>query len=194
MLQSVIERKASSFEDLLWDRCLPLVASGSLWCICEHAHWPLLAPRCLKSHITLHEQWWTSWGWFHAEALAAVFGASLRPCLCLLHLSLQRHYNDEDPEKEKRIKELELLLMSTENELKGQQTLPVRASPCAGKPCLCILLSRVFPLLNIVSAKICGSVNNAQTPEITSNKSISLRMCINWIRSSLAVCFITGPQ
>ncbi|PKU30495.1 transcriptional activator hypothetical protein [Limosa lapponica baueri] len=35
-----------------------------------------------------------------------------------------RHYNDEDPEKEKRIKELELLLMSTENELKGQQALP----------------------------------------------------------------------
>nr|6DMX_A Chain A, Transcriptional activator Myb [Mus musculus]6DMX_C Chain C, Transcriptional activator Myb [Mus musculus]6DMX_F Chain F, Transcriptional activator Myb [Mus musculus]6DMX_H Chain H, Transcriptional activator Myb [Mus musculus]6DNQ_A Chain A, Transcriptional activator Myb [Mus musculus]6DNQ_C Chain C, Transcriptional activator Myb [Mus musculus] len=32
-------------------------------------------------------------------------------------------YNDEDPEKEKRIKELELLLMSTENELKGQQAL-----------------------------------------------------------------------
>ncbi|XP_040206411.1 transcriptional activator Myb isoform X1 [Rana temporaria] len=32
---------------------------------------------------------------------------------------VQRHYNDEDPEKEKRIKELELLLMSTENELKG---------------------------------------------------------------------------
>ncbi|XP_074023239.1 transcriptional activator Myb isoform X4 [Numenius arquata] len=36
--------------------------------------------------------------------------------------AIQRHYNDEDPEKEKRIKELELLLMSTENELKGQQT------------------------------------------------------------------------
>ncbi|XP_003790352.1 transcriptional activator Myb isoform X6 [Otolemur garnettii] len=38
--------------------------------------------------------------------------------------AIQRHYNDEDPEKEKRIKELELLLMSTENELKGQQTPP----------------------------------------------------------------------
>ncbi|XP_035294992.1 transcriptional activator Myb isoform X7 [Cricetulus griseus] len=38
--------------------------------------------------------------------------------------AIQRHYNDEDPEKEKRIKELELLLMSTENELKGQQPLP----------------------------------------------------------------------
>ncbi|KAM9155940.1 transcriptional activator Myb isoform 3-T3 [Pangshura tecta] len=37
-----------------------------------------------------------------------------------------RHYNDEDPEKEKRIKELELLLMSTENELKGQQALPTQ--------------------------------------------------------------------
>ncbi|KAM6465784.1 transcriptional activator Myb isoform 1-T1 [Liasis olivaceus] len=40
--------------------------------------------------------------------------------------AIQRHYNDEDPEKEKRIKELELLLMSTENELKGQQALPTQ--------------------------------------------------------------------
>uniref|UniRef100_A0A671E646 Transcriptional activator Myb n=1 Tax=Rhinolophus ferrumequinum TaxID=59479 RepID=A0A671E646_RHIFE len=38
--------------------------------------------------------------------------------------AIQRHYNDEDPEKEKRIKELEMLLMSTENELKGQQAPP----------------------------------------------------------------------
>ncbi|XP_038655330.1 transcriptional activator Myb isoform X3 [Scyliorhinus canicula] len=41
---------------------------------------------------------------------------------------IQRHYNDEDPEKEKRIKELELLLMSTENELRGQQALPTQAA------------------------------------------------------------------
>ncbi|XP_044530510.1 transcriptional activator Myb isoform X7 [Gracilinanus agilis] len=40
--------------------------------------------------------------------------------------AIQRHYNDEDPEKEKRIKELELLLKSTENELKGQQALPIQ--------------------------------------------------------------------
>ncbi|XP_041106339.1 transcriptional activator Myb-like isoform X2 [Polyodon spathula] len=39
-------------------------------------------------------------------------------------VAIQRHYSDEDPEKEKRIKELELLLMSTENELRGQQALP----------------------------------------------------------------------
>ncbi|XP_051735326.1 transcriptional activator Myb isoform X1 [Ctenopharyngodon idella] len=37
---------------------------------------------------------------------------------------IQRHYSDEDPEKEKRVKEIEMLLMSTENELKGQQALP----------------------------------------------------------------------
>ncbi|KAM8946658.1 transcriptional activator Myb isoform 2-T2 [Pelodytes ibericus] len=37
--------------------------------------------------------------------------------------AVQRHYHDEDPEKEKRIKELELLLMSTEHELKGQHVL-----------------------------------------------------------------------
>ncbi|XP_032876831.1 transcriptional activator Myb isoform X2 [Amblyraja radiata] len=42
--------------------------------------------------------------------------------------AIQRHYNDEDPEKEKRIKELELLLMSTENELRGQQALPTQAA------------------------------------------------------------------
>ncbi|XP_051947446.1 transcriptional activator Myb isoform X2 [Xyrauchen texanus] len=35
--------------------------------------------------------------------------------------AIQRHYNEEDPEKEKRVKEIEMLLMSTENELKGQQ-------------------------------------------------------------------------
>ncbi|KAJ6660072.1 hypothetical protein lerEdw1_017998 [Lerista edwardsae] len=46
--------------------------------------------------------------------------------------AIQRHYNDEDPEKEKRIKELELLLMSTENELKGQQALPSHASDYPG--------------------------------------------------------------
>ncbi|XP_048034414.1 transcriptional activator Myb isoform X3 [Megalobrama amblycephala] len=37
---------------------------------------------------------------------------------------IQRHYSEEDPEKEKRVKEIEMLLMSTENELKGQQALP----------------------------------------------------------------------
>ncbi|XP_038195687.1 transcriptional activator Myb isoform X7 [Arvicola amphibius] len=45
--------------------------------------------------------------------------------------AIQRHYNDEDPEKEKRIKELELLLMSTENELKGQQALPTQTHTCS---------------------------------------------------------------
>ncbi|XP_073483424.1 transcriptional activator Myb isoform X3 [Aquarana catesbeiana] len=40
---------------------------------------------------------------------------------------VQRPYNDEDPEKEKRIKELELLLMSTENELKGHHAIPNHA-------------------------------------------------------------------
>ncbi|KAM6954037.1 transcriptional activator Myb [Aplochiton taeniatus] len=37
---------------------------------------------------------------------------------------IQKHYGEEDPEKEKRVKEIELLLMSTENELKGQPSLP----------------------------------------------------------------------
>ncbi|KAJ8270573.1 hypothetical protein GJAV_G00116600 [Gymnothorax javanicus] len=47
--------------------------------------------------------------------------------------AIQRHYNDEDPEKEKRVKEIELLLMSTEHELRGQQATP---TPCyAGWAC-----------------------------------------------------------
>ncbi|XP_061756674.1 transcriptional activator Myb isoform X2 [Nerophis ophidion] len=37
----------------------------------------------------------------------------------------QRHYGEEDPEKEKRVKEIEMLLMSTENELRGQPSLPI---------------------------------------------------------------------
>ncbi|XP_075315436.1 transcriptional activator Myb isoform X2 [Odontesthes bonariensis] len=39
--------------------------------------------------------------------------------------AIQRHYNEEDPEKEQRVKEIELHLMSTENELKGQPSLPM---------------------------------------------------------------------
>uniref|UniRef100_A0A3Q3QLH0 Transcriptional activator Myb n=1 Tax=Monopterus albus TaxID=43700 RepID=A0A3Q3QLH0_MONAL len=39
--------------------------------------------------------------------------------------AIQRHYSEEDPEKEKRVKEIELLLMSTENELIGQPSLPM---------------------------------------------------------------------
>lgn len=37
----------------------------------------------------------------------------------------QKHYSEEDPEKEQRVKEIELLLMSTEDELRGQPSLPV---------------------------------------------------------------------
>ncbi|KAJ8355764.1 hypothetical protein SKAU_G00185580 [Synaphobranchus kaupii] len=46
--------------------------------------------------------------------------------------AIQRHYNDEDPEKEKRVKEIELLLMSTEHELRGQQALPIQMPSYAG--------------------------------------------------------------
>uniref|UniRef100_A0A3B4B003 Transcriptional activator Myb n=1 Tax=Periophthalmus magnuspinnatus TaxID=409849 RepID=A0A3B4B003_9GOBI len=42
--------------------------------------------------------------------------------------AIQRHYNEEDPEKEKRVKEIEMLLMSTENELRGQPSQPVRTN------------------------------------------------------------------
>ncbi|KAM9339343.1 LOW QUALITY PROTEIN: transcriptional activator Myb [Symphorus nematophorus] len=39
--------------------------------------------------------------------------------------AIQRHYSEEDPEKEKRVKEIELLLMSTEDELRGRPSLPM---------------------------------------------------------------------
>ncbi|KAL3052610.1 hypothetical protein OYC64_005198 [Pagothenia borchgrevinki] len=37
--------------------------------------------------------------------------------------AIQRHYNEEDPEKEQRVKEIEMLLMSTEDELRGKPSL-----------------------------------------------------------------------
>ncbi|KAK2885437.1 hypothetical protein Q8A67_016274 [Cirrhinus molitorella] len=46
--------------------------------------------------------------------------------------AIQRHYSEEDPEKEKRVKEIEMLLMSTENELKGQQALPISMNGYGG--------------------------------------------------------------
>ncbi|KAJ8008706.1 hypothetical protein DPEC_G00081200 [Dallia pectoralis] len=50
--------------------------------------------------------------------------------------ALQRHYQEEDPDKEKRVKEIELLLMSTENELKGQPALPlIPYNAWAGSDC-----------------------------------------------------------
>ncbi|KAL6096012.1 myb [Pungitius sinensis] len=42
--------------------------------------------------------------------------------------AIQRHYGEEDPEKEQRVKEIELLLMSTEDELRGQPSLPMNLS------------------------------------------------------------------
>ncbi|CAL9692322.1 unnamed protein product [Knipowitschia caucasica] len=52
--------------------------------------------------------------------------------------AIQRHYNDEDPDKEKRVKEIEMLLMSAENELRGQpsQALPFSFSSWANQSCL----------------------------------------------------------
>ncbi|XP_055005539.1 transcriptional activator Myb isoform X1 [Boleophthalmus pectinirostris] len=51
--------------------------------------------------------------------------------------AIQRHYNEEDPEK-KRVKEIEMLLMSTENELRGQpsQTMPLSFSSWANQSCV----------------------------------------------------------
>ncbi|XP_031726337.1 transcriptional activator Myb isoform X2 [Anarrhichthys ocellatus] len=42
--------------------------------------------------------------------------------------AIQRHYSEEDPEKEQRVKEIELLLMSTEDELRGRPSLPMNLS------------------------------------------------------------------
>ncbi|XP_070705648.1 transcriptional activator Myb isoform X2 [Pempheris klunzingeri] len=41
--------------------------------------------------------------------------------------AIQRHYSEEDPEKEQRVKEIERLLMSTEDELRGQPSLPMNS-------------------------------------------------------------------
>lgn len=110
--------------------------------LCQHLLEPHVSHPSLMSGITFTEISVVArfgWRWFHARVLWVLCGLlwttghdhciySYQPGLCvffLLNFSFQRHYNDEDPEKEKRIKELELLLMSTENELKGQQALPV---------------------------------------------------------------------
>ncbi|KAK5853054.1 hypothetical protein PBY51_006876 [Eleginops maclovinus] len=42
--------------------------------------------------------------------------------------AIQRHYNEEDPEKEQRVKEIERLLMSTEDELRGKPSLSMNLS------------------------------------------------------------------
>ncbi|XP_033931256.1 transcriptional activator Myb isoform X1 [Pseudochaenichthys georgianus] len=42
--------------------------------------------------------------------------------------AIQRHYNEEDPEKEQRVKEIEMLLMSTEDELRGKPSLSMNLS------------------------------------------------------------------
>lgn len=61
----------------------------------------------------------------------------------------QRHYNEEDPEKEQRVKEIELLLMSTENELRGQPSLPVS---CAFV-CVCASFGVTIVELSSVTAQ-----------------------------------------
>lgn len=40
-------------------------------------------------------------------------------------IAIQTHYGEEDPEKEKRVKEIEMQLMSTENELRSREAIPV---------------------------------------------------------------------
>ncbi|KAK1888648.1 Transcriptional activator Myb [Dissostichus eleginoides] len=42
--------------------------------------------------------------------------------------AIQRHYNEEDPEKEQRVKEIEMLLMSAEDELRGKPSLSMNLS------------------------------------------------------------------
>ncbi|KAJ8409658.1 hypothetical protein AAFF_G00217170 [Aldrovandia affinis] len=74
--------------------------------------------------------------YFHVDSQRVPFPVSLH--VNILNIpqhgtaAIQRHYNDEDPEKEKRVKEIELLLMSTERELQGQQALPSQMPNYAG--------------------------------------------------------------
>uniref|UniRef100_A0A3P8UU89 Transcriptional activator Myb n=1 Tax=Cynoglossus semilaevis TaxID=244447 RepID=A0A3P8UU89_CYNSE len=75
--------------------------------------------------------------------------------------AIQRHYGEEDPEKEQRVKEIQLLLMSTENELRGQPSLPV-SSPqvCVRTSVPALLLDQSCLPEESASATIAHSNNN----------------------------------
>ncbi|XP_078505363.1 transcriptional activator Myb isoform X6 [Lissotriton helveticus] len=93
-----------------------------------YAHTPVSAPHPVAAHPRVNNSC-SSYSYYHvSEQQNAPYPVALHVNIVSVPQSataaVQRHYHDEDPEKEKRIKELEMLLMSTENELKGQQTLP----------------------------------------------------------------------
>ncbi|XP_078505358.1 transcriptional activator Myb isoform X1 [Lissotriton helveticus] len=101
-----------------------------------YAHTPVSAPHPVAAHPRVNNSC-SSYSYYHvSEQQNAPYPVALHVNIVSVPQSataaVQRHYHDEDPEKEKRIKELEMLLMSTENELKGQQTLPTHASGFSG--------------------------------------------------------------
>ncbi|KAF4024595.1 hypothetical protein G4228_016571, partial [Cervus hanglu yarkandensis] len=93
---------------------------------CQHRWQKVLNPELIKGPWTKEEDQRVSSHVPYPVALHVNIVNVPQPAAA----AIQRHYNDEDPEKEKRIKELELLLMSTENELKGQQALPTQNHTC----------------------------------------------------------------
>ncbi|KAM9421475.1 transcriptional activator Myb-like isoform 3-T3 [Salvelinus alpinus] len=83
----------------------------------------------------------------------------------------RRHYNEEDPEKEKRVKEIELLLMSTENELRGQPALPIIPSSSWGGRTSSESRGHHYqaPCLSIESTSHSGSNNNNNNNNSNNN-------------------------
>ncbi|XP_069091302.1 transcriptional activator Myb isoform X2 [Pleurodeles waltl] len=101
-----------------------------------YAHTPVSTPHPVAAQPRVNNSC-SSYSYYHvADQQNAPYPVALHVNIVSVPQSataaVQRHYNDEDPEKEKRIKELEMLLMSTENELKGQHTLPTHASGFSG--------------------------------------------------------------
>ncbi|XP_069462840.1 transcriptional activator Myb isoform X1 [Ambystoma mexicanum] len=102
-----------------------------------YAHTPASAPHPAATHPRVNNSC-SSYSYYHvSEQQSTPYPVALHVNIVSVPqpgtAAVQRHYSEEDPEKEKRIKELELLLMSTENELKGQQpALPNHASSFPG--------------------------------------------------------------
>uniref|UniRef100_A0AAY4AV05 Transcriptional activator Myb n=1 Tax=Denticeps clupeoides TaxID=299321 RepID=A0AAY4AV05_9TELE len=87
--------------------------------------------------------------------------------------AIQRHYNEEDPEKEKRVKEIEMLLMSTENELKGQQALPVSVFGWSRGPVSDSALGVSMPSLHHQAAAPAPPLDQGCLPEESASSGVT---------------------
>ncbi|XP_028822646.1 transcriptional activator Myb isoform X3 [Denticeps clupeoides] len=87
--------------------------------------------------------------------------------------AIQRHYNEEDPEKEKRVKEIEMLLMSTENELKGQQALPMPSFGWSRGPVSDSALGVSMPSLHHQAAAPAPPLDQGCLPEESASSGVT---------------------